>query len=48
MSIVLFLNELSCGVPQTPEQVDTAMEQFVTMIRHVKKRRDGTSLVLPV
>lgn len=48
MSIVLFLNELSCGIPQRLEQVDTAMEQFVALIRHVKKRRDGTSLVLPV
>jgi hypothetical protein len=48
VSIVLFLNELSCGIHQTPEQVDTAMEQFVALIRHVRKRRDGTSLVLPV
>jgi hypothetical protein len=48
VSIVLFLNELSCGTPQTPEQVDTAMEQFVALIIHVKKCRDGTSLVLPI
>lgn len=45
---MLFLNELSCGTPQSPEQVNEAMEEFVGLLRHIKKRRGDVSLVSPV
>lgn len=48
MSVLLFLNELSCGTPQSPSRVDEAMEHFVSLLRYVKTRRNGASLVSPV
>lgn len=45
LSILLFLNELSCGTPQPPEQVDQAMEEFVGLLRYLRKRRSGVSLI---
>jgi hypothetical protein len=48
LGILLFLNELSCGTPQSPQQVNQAMEQFVDLLRYVRKQREQASLVLPV
>jgi hypothetical protein len=45
VSLLLFLNELSCGTSQSPDRVDAMMEDFVTLLRHVRERRPATSLV---
>jgi hypothetical protein len=48
VSILLFLNELSCGTPQSPDRVDELMEDLVALLRYVKQRRSGASLISPV
>jgi hypothetical protein len=48
VSILLFLNELSCGTPQPPERVNEAMAHLVDVLRHVRRQRPEASLVLPV
>jgi hypothetical protein len=48
LSILLFLNELSCGTPQPPDRVDEVMEGFVALLRHVRHRRNDAALVSPV
>jgi hypothetical protein len=48
VSILLFLNELSCGTSQSASRVDEVMEDFVALLRHVKQRRSGAALISPV
>jgi hypothetical protein len=48
LSVLLFLNELSCGTSQSPEQVNETMEEFVGLLRHLRKRRGDVSLVTMV
>lgn len=48
MSILLFLNELSCGTPLSAGRVDEVMEDFVGLLRYVKQRRPEAALVSPV
>lgn len=48
VSILLFLNELSCGTSQSASRVDEVMEDFVALLRHVKQRRPEAALISPV
>jgi len=48
VSILLFLNELSCGTPQSAERVDKAMEDFVALLRCLKQFRPEAALISPV
>jgi hypothetical protein len=45
LSILLFLNELSCGTPAPKSRVDEAMERFVELLRHIRQLRGDTALV---
>ena len=48
MSILLFLNELSCDTSQPPPSVDAAMEQFVEVLRRIRQWRGDAALVSAV
>lgn len=48
MAVLLFLNELSYGAPRPPERVSLAMEEFVALLRQVRRRRGDIALVSPV
>lgn len=48
MSILLFLNELSCGTPQSATHVNEVMEHFVDLLRHIRQRRGDAALVTSV
>jgi hypothetical protein len=48
LSILLFLNELSCGTSQTVARVDEVMEIFVDLLRSVRQRRSEAVLVAAV
>lgn len=48
MSILLFLNELSCGMPEPVARADEAMEHFVDLLRYVRQQRSDAALVSSV
>jgi hypothetical protein len=48
VSILLFLNELSCGTPQSASRVDEVMQDFVDLLRYVKHRRSDAALISSV
>ena len=48
MSILLFLNELSCASPAEAGHVDEAMERFVGLSRLIRQWRSDTALVTAV
>jgi len=48
VSILLFLNELSCGTPQSSSRVDAVMQDFVALLRYVKHRRPDAVLISSV
>lgn len=48
MSILLFLNELSCGTSRPRAHVDDAMERFVGLLRRVRQWRSDAALVTSV
>lgn len=48
MSILLFLNELSCGTPQPRTHVDEAMDRFVGLLRRIRQWRSDAALVTSV
>lgn len=50
MSILLFLNELSCATPQSQSQshVDEAMERFVRLLMRIRQWRSDATLVTSV
>jgi hypothetical protein len=48
VSVLLFLNELSCADPHPKEQVSDAMRQFVQLLRHIARLRSDSVLVSDV
>ena len=45
MSVLLFLNELSCAEPQPKERVNEAMERFVRLLSRVTQWRGDAALI---
>lgn len=45
MSVLLFLNELSCAEPTSKELASKAMRQFVSLLRQVTRMRSDAALV---
>lgn len=45
MSVLLFLNELSCAEPISKELASKAMRQFVSLLRQVTRMRSDAALV---
>ena len=45
MSVLLFLNELSCSSPRRKEDVDGAMRQFVRLLNQIRGWRQDASLI---
>jgi hypothetical protein len=48
LSILLFLNELSCATPQPQPRVDEAMERFVRLLIRIRQWRSDAALVTAI
>jgi hypothetical protein len=48
LSILIFLNELSCGTSEPTPSVDAAMERFVGLLRQIRQWRGDAALVTAV